>query len=88
MPAPFTVGLAALFGSELPNPGGMKAEVGGREAVRRMPHGWQGRLDQDLQTFSVKGQIVNILDFMVHMASAANCSTLPSEHDSRQTVSQ
>lgn len=29
MPAPFTVGLAALFGGELPDPGGMKAEVGG-----------------------------------------------------------
>lgn len=47
----------------------------GREAVRRMLHGWQGRLDQDLQT--LEGQIVNILDFMVHMASAANGSTLP-----------
>lgn len=40
-----------------------------------MLHGWQGRLDQDLQT--LEGQIVNILDFMVHMASAANGSTLP-----------
>lgn len=48
----------AQFGSELPITGGEE----GREAVSRMLRGWQGRLDQDLQTFSVKGQRVNIRD--------------------------
>ena len=73
----------AQFGSELPTTGGEE----GREAVSRMLRGWQSRLDQDLQTFSVKGQRVNIFNFVGRMASAAIYWPLPSEDESRQTVS-
>ena len=79
-PARFTAGLGPLFGSELPTTGGM--EWG--EAVRRLLCGWQGRFDQDLQTFSVKGLRVNIFSFVGCMACAAICWPLPSEHESRQ----
>ena len=78
VPARFTAGLG-----ELPTTGGME----GREAVSRMLRGWQDRLDQDLQTFSIKGQRVNIFNFVGRMASAAIRWPLPSEHKSRQTMS-